>query len=137
MAGIDRFTGAILEGWGHVAQSVQVILTTMIGTRVMRRPFGSAVPALLGRSLSASLILRWKTAIIVALELWEPRVRVIAIETLGEEVNTPERLRTGRLGLRVRCAYRPRGHLGDPTEDPRDRNLDIGRAATGSYEVNP
>ena len=137
MAGIDRFSGQILDGWAHVAQSLQVIYTTSIGSRVMRRTFGAEVPALLGRSIDAGRLLRFQAAMIVAAELWEPRVRIVAIETLSNPPNSPEKIRSGALSMRALCRYRPRGHLGDPTEDAQIRTLSIGAAATGSFEVTP
>lgn len=130
MVGIDRETGKVLGGWPHVARSLTCLFTTAIGSRVMRRTFGSAVPAMLGRSIAPALILRFKTAIIVACELWEPRYKVVIIDTVEVE-NTPEKLRQGQLGLRIVGEYRPRGHLGDPTvEDTRTFAVGLGNSIT-------
>ena len=41
MIGMARTSGAILTGDAHLAQSVADILTTPIGSRVMRREYGS------------------------------------------------------------------------------------------------
>lgn len=38
---IDRETGELITGWPRCRQSIQVILTTRLRTRVMRRWFGS------------------------------------------------------------------------------------------------
>ena len=103
----------------------------------MRRTVGSEVPALLGRSIDAGRLLRFKAAMIVAAELWEPRIRIIAIEPHPNPPNTPDKIRTGALSIRALCRYRPRGHLGDPTEDAQIRVLSIAAAATGSFEVTP
>lgn len=130
MAGIDRDTGKVLGGWPHVAKSLACLFTTAIGSRVMRRAFGSAVPALLGRSMSARLILRFKTAMIVACELWEPRYKVVIVDTIEVE-NSPEAMRQGQLGLRMVGEYRPRGHLGDPTvEETRTFAVGLGNSVT-------
>jgi phage baseplate assembly protein W len=122
--GIDMRTGAVLSGWPHVAQSIEVILTTRIGDRLMRRVFGSQVPRLLGEPLTSPTIVRFFAAVIAAIELWEPRFRVRAIDVV--DGNSAERLRGGRLALRIRGEYRPRGHLGDPTPDWQERSLTIG-----------
>lgn len=110
--GIDRFNGRPLSDWPHVVQSILVILTTRIGDRVMRRTFGAAVPGLLGQNLTPSTLLRFYTAIAIAIELWEPRFRVRRFEYPGPE-NGPDDLRQGRLGIRMVGDYRPRALLGD------------------------
>lgn len=126
---MDRRTGAVLSGWPHVVQSIEVILTTRFGERVMRRVFGSQVPGLLGEPLTGPTVVRFFAAVATAIELWEPRFRVRTIELLGTEAaggNSAERVRSGRLALKIRGEYRPRGHLGDPTADWKERELIIG-----------
>ena len=122
--GMDRRTGAVLSDWPHVAQSIEVILTTRIGERMFRRVFGSQVPKLLGEPLTNPTIVRFFAAVIAAIELWEPRFRVRSIDVI--DGNSAERLRAGRLALKIRGEYRPRGHLGDPTPDWQERSLTIG-----------
>jgi len=113
--GIDRRTGQVLSGWPHVLQSLEVIFTTRIGERIMRRTFGSYVPALLGReNLVTSAVTRFFVAIIVAIELWEPRFRVVRI-LFPEAENLPETNRRGGLGLRIVGQYRPNALDGDFT----------------------
>ena len=41
MNGINATTGAALSGMDHLRQSIRDILTTRVGTRVMRRAYGS------------------------------------------------------------------------------------------------
>jgi phage baseplate assembly protein W len=126
---MDRRTGAVLAGWPHVAQSIEVILTTNIGARMFRRVFGSEVPKLLGEPLTTPTVVRFFAAVVAAIELWEPRFRVRAIEVVGADAaggNSAERVRGGRLALRIRGEYRPRGHLGDPTADWQERSLTLG-----------
>lgn len=127
MAGIDRRTLRVLDGWPHVVQSIEVILTTRIGARVMRRTFGSAVPGLLGRPLTPRTILRYATAIIVALELWEPRFRIRQV-TFPTPSNNPDSLRLGKLRIVMLGEYRPRAHLGDFTVES-SRTYDKAAAA--------
>ena len=91
---MDRRTGAVLTGWPHVAQSIEVILTTRIGERMFRRVFGSQVPKLLGEPLTNPTIVRFFAAVIAAIELWEPRFRVRSIDVI--DGNSAERLRAGR-----------------------------------------
>ena len=113
-AGIDRHTGRPLAGWAHVQQSLGVILTTGIGSRVLARLFGSGVPGLLGQSLTPSTLLKFWTAIVIAVELWEPRFRVRSITYPGA-TNSAARGRQGKLGIRMIGDYRPRALEGDLT----------------------
>ncbi|WP_404291548.1 GPW/gp25 family protein [Microvirga sp. RSM25] len=120
--GFDRRTGKPMSGWDHVLQSLEVIFTTPLGSRVMRRTFGSAVPALLGRPINRATVLRFATAIIVAVELWEPRFRIRQI-SFARTQNTPDKLRLGGLSMQIVGQYRPRGHLGDVTPEGEDRTV--------------
>ncbi|MBD3768115.1 MAG: GPW/gp25 family protein [Gammaproteobacteria bacterium] len=46
MLGINAQTGKPLSGIDHLRQSISDILTTRVGTRVMRRDYGSQLPEL-------------------------------------------------------------------------------------------
>jgi len=132
--GLNRATGRALSGWGHVLQSLQVLFITRIGSRITRRTFGSAVPGLLGKPVNTATVLRFATAIIVAVELWEPRFRVKRI-TFSRPKNSPEKLRLGGLSMTLVGEYRPRGHLGDPT--PEDRVAVIGPGPQVQFNEAP
>lgn len=116
--GIDRRTGRVLTDFDHVIQSLEVLLTTHLGSRVMRRVYGAEVPRLLGNNIVPSTPLRFATAIHVAVGLWEPR---FALKQVTFPQTTPEGIRAGRLGIALYGQYRPRGHLGDPTPEGGDR----------------
>ena len=62
-------------------QSVCDIITTPVGTRVMRRDYGSLVPALLDTPVSPATTLRLISAAAMALYRWEPRVQPVSITT--------------------------------------------------------
>lgn len=114
MAGIDRHTGKPLAGFAHVVQSINLIMTTRLGERVMRRHFGSSAFTLLGRMLTADHVVRFFAVYCLAVEIWEPRfkiVRVIPVRTSVEDI------RLGRFAFAVEGEYRPRAHLGDPTPE--------------------
>lgn len=123
--GMNRYTGARLDGWPHVAQSLGDIFTTRFGERVMRRYYGSLVPRLLGENMVPETFVRFFAAVGVALEQ-EPRVRLIQVTPLSVA-------RNGRAGVRMELEYRPRGHLGDFTPDGRKR---VALSGTGPrYDV--
>lgn len=126
MPGLDRRTGKALDGWPHVVQSIEVILTTGFGERLMLEWFGSLVPRLLGQNMTQPLLLRFVHSCVVAIELWEPRFKVRRVLFAA----TPESLRAGHIGFAMLGDYLPRGHLGDARVEGQ-RQLTIGYGADG------
>lgn len=109
MAGIDRRTGKVIGNLASAYQGVEVVLTTRLGERVMRREFGAGVAELLGRLMTPALFVAFQTLIATAIDLWEPRFAVRRISVSG----SPEQIRLGHSGFVIEADYRPRGHLGD------------------------
>lgn len=105
-SGFNRNTGQPLTDWDHVVQSIAVILTTPIGTRVMRREFGSEIPALIDRPLTDRVVLAVYVACANALRQWEPRFRLRRCQLIEIEP-------AGKITLALSGEYRPKGHLGD------------------------
>lgn len=66
-------TGLFLSDWPHVVQSIRDILTTPIGSRVMRREYGSELPLLIDRPMTQKVVLAVYAATAIALARWEPR----------------------------------------------------------------
>ncbi|MGD7246543.1 GPW/gp25 family protein, partial [Ralstonia pseudosolanacearum] len=52
MTGMNSSTGRAIADRPHLAQSIGDILTTPIGSRVMRRDYGSEVPDLIDQPLN-------------------------------------------------------------------------------------
>lgn len=104
--GVNATSGHALSDWQHVEQSIGKILTTPIGSRVMRRDFGSLLPDLVDAKMVQRNVLALYVAAAVAIDKWEPRFRLArcAITEMGA---------SGRLGLALFGLYYPRGHLGD------------------------
>lgn len=73
-------TGQVLTGIDHLWQSVSDILTTPIGSRVMRRDYGSEVPSLLDAPLTPGLLVDVFAAVAEALDKWEPRLRLSRVQ---------------------------------------------------------
>lgn len=76
MSGMNATTGHALDGMAHIRQSISDILTTRIGTRVMRRDYGSLIPELIDHPANAANLLRLQAASVMAIMRWEPRVRI-------------------------------------------------------------
>lgn len=79
MIGMDARTGQRLDGDAHLAQSIADILSTPIGSRVMRRDYGSALFELIDSPVNAIGRLRLFAATADALRRWEPRLRVTRV----------------------------------------------------------
>lgn len=77
--GMSRETGKALTDLDHIRQSVRDILTTPIGTRVMRRNYGSLLSALIDQPQNESLRLQIMSACYMAILQWEPRVKLTGI----------------------------------------------------------
>lgn len=101
MIGIDKNTGKALSGLAHLKQSIEDILTTPKGTRIMRREYGSNLPRLVDNPLNRETILDMIAESADALSQWEPRMRVTEIK--------PTELSAGRIIFRVIGEYLPDG----------------------------
>ena len=86
---MNRNTGAAISAPQHLRQSVQDILSTPIGSRVMRRDYGSLLPALLDQPGNASTVARVAAAAAAALMRWEPRLGLVRITLAASD--TPGR----------------------------------------------
>lgn len=111
MAGIDRRTGRVIDNLASAYQGLEVILTTRLSSRVMRREFGGGVIELLGRLMVPSLFMAWQQLVATSIDLWEPRFAIRQLTPTG----SVEEIRTGSAGLHIEADYRPRAHLGDFT----------------------
>ncbi len=76
MQGTSVNTFTPLDEFEHVVQSIHDILTTPVASRVLRRDYGSQIPALLDRPMNRDTALDFIIGTADALDRWEPRVRV-------------------------------------------------------------
>ncbi|MBB4266890.1 GPW/gp25 family protein [Roseospira visakhapatnamensis] len=76
MIGTSATTGRALGGMEHLGQSVADIILTPIGSRVMRRAYGSRVPDLIDAPIGQPTLVAITSAVAQALERWEPRYRL-------------------------------------------------------------
>lgn len=79
MIGLDATTGQQLAGNAHLAQSVADILTTPLGSRVMRRDYGSMLFDLVDQPLNGLVRALIHAATALALRRWEPRLRLTRV----------------------------------------------------------
>ncbi|BAF52397.1 GPW/gp25 family protein [Ralstonia pseudosolanacearum] len=114
MTGMNNATGRALADQPHVVQSVRDILSTPIGSRVMRRDYGSQVPDLIDQPLNPATRLRTMSAAVSALVRWEPRIRIASvrfwidadgkpvIDIEADRVDGPRREAAGTLSVPLR-----------------------------------
>ena len=82
---MNRSTGAALATSAHISQSIGDILTTPIGSRVMRREYGSLLPDLIDAPFNDTTRLQAYAAVAMALMRWEPRIRLSRVQlSLGD-----------------------------------------------------
>lgn len=77
--GMNQQSGTRLTELDHVRQSVRDILLTPVGSRLMRREYGSLIPDLIDEAQNPATRLRVMAATYGALCRWEPRIRLTTI----------------------------------------------------------
>lgn len=82
MSGINRHTGRKINGDASLIQSVQDILTTPKGTRLMRRKYGSDLPDIIDQPLNGETMVDAYMAVIDAIDRWEPRLNVVRVQAV-------------------------------------------------------
>lgn len=78
-SGMHAGSGRAISNIDHIRQSITDILTTPLGSRVMRRSYGSLLPELIDHPDNPANRLRLIAASAVALMTWEPRIRLSRI----------------------------------------------------------
>ena len=84
LTGMARDTGKVLSNVDHIAQSIGDILSTPLGTRLMRRDYGSLLFELSDAPLNRAGALLCVAAIAMAITRWEPRYTVNQINLAGD-----------------------------------------------------
>lgn len=89
--GLNPETGAALIDDAQLAASLRTLLATPIGSRVMRRDYGSRIPDLIDAPLNPATLLRLSAAAYIAVARWEPRLQITAIR-FEPATDTPGRV---------------------------------------------
>lgn len=80
---MNRETGSAINELDHIIQSSADILETRIGTRIMRRDYGSLIPDLVDHPFNDATRLRLYAATAMALMRWEPRLTLSRVQFSG------------------------------------------------------
>ncbi|WP_031485582.1 GPW/gp25 family protein [Maridesulfovibrio frigidus] len=102
MKGVCAVTGKHVEGLTHLRQSITDILTTPIGSRIMRRTYGSRLFKLVDRPYSSDLLVEYYSAVAEALKKWEPRYKLTSV--IVESLNS-----AGEIIINLVGKYLPEG----------------------------
>ena len=79
--GMNSQTGLSISEVEHIRQSVRDILVTPVGSRVMRREYGSLLSQMIDQPQTPALELQIKVACYMAVLKWEPRVILSSVTT--------------------------------------------------------
>lgn len=88
-------SGQTIADDAQLAASLRDLLTTPVGSRVMRRDYGSRVPDLIDAPINGATLMRLASASYIAIRKWEPRLAISGIAFL------PSAERPGRLVLQL------------------------------------
>ncbi|MDR5887562.1 GPW/gp25 family protein [Vreelandella janggokensis] len=96
-------SGRTLSGIDHLRQSLRDILTTPIGTRVMRRDYGSRLYQLVDAPMNNTTLVELYAATAEAVARWEPRFKLTRVRT--------ESASPGHILLTLEGEYLPTGEM--------------------------
>lgn len=101
MNGMDNATGKPLGGLAHLRQSIADILTTPIGSRVMRRNYGSRIFKRIDAPITGELVAEIYADVVEALFNYEPRFEVSNVSVVS--------ITDGKIVLDLEGKYIPTG----------------------------
>lgn len=101
MNGMDNLTGKSLVGLAHLRQSIADILTTPIGSRVMRRDYGSRIFQRIDAPMTGELVAEIYADVVEALFNYEPRFEVSNVSVIS--------INNGKIVLDLEGKYIPTG----------------------------
>jgi phage baseplate assembly protein W len=76
---VDRFTGELIQGWERIKQSIYVILTTRLRSRLMRLWWGSKFIDMQDKPGNQEVLMAGMMAAIAAINTYEPEFKVTRV----------------------------------------------------------
>jgi phage baseplate assembly protein W len=89
--GMNSQTGLSISEVEHIRQSVRDILVTPVGSRVMRREYGSLLSQMIDQPQTPALRLQIMAACYSAIQKWEPRVNLSTITFERSEIRADKK----------------------------------------------
>lgn len=123
MKGMSRITGYAItddesQEYAHLKQSIHDILSTLIGTRLCRRIYGSLIPHLIDQPANELTKVKLMSAAATSLIRFEPRIKISQIQ-VNQASDTPGKWDFYILGKQIVASG----------EQPFSENFLIGAAA--------
>lgn len=100
MRGVNALNGKALDGLDHLKQSIRDVLTTPIGSRVMRRTYGSRLFELTDAPLNPATLVELYSATADAIRKWEKRITVSSVRATS--------ITSGKVNLELTGTYQSR-----------------------------
>ena len=97
LVGLDRYIGQDLAGVDHLRQSIADILTTPVGSRVMRPEYGSHLPRMVDMPVNKGWMSAVQAEIARAIGRWEPRIKIRRV--------TVQSVTDGKVGMAIDGVY--------------------------------
>ena len=98
---MNKNTGQRCTGLDHLKQSIHDILSTPLGSRVMRRDYGSKLFELIDAPMNQNTLVQIYSATAEALNKWEPRFKLLKVMS--------DQIAPGKLQLTLEGEYLPVG----------------------------
>jgi uncharacterized protein len=95
MIGTSRITAKRIADEERLAQSIGDILSTPIGSRVMRREYGSNLPLLIDQPMNGETVVDVFIATAEAIDRWEPEFELRRVEIVSARAGSMELRLTG------------------------------------------
>ncbi|VBI29039.1 bacteriophage baseplate assembly protein W [Burkholderia pseudomallei] len=90
MIGMNAQTGRYVEGVDHLRQSIGVIFSTPLRTRVKRPLFGSDLPDQIDAPGNQGVLTQVYAAVATALMRWEPRLTLTRVSIDQDAITSGE-----------------------------------------------
>lgn len=95
MIGTSRTTARPIGDEARLAQSIGDILSTPVGSRVMRREYGSNLPLLIDQPMNGETVVDVIIATAEAIDRWEPEFELRRVEIADARAGHMELRLTG------------------------------------------
>ena len=83
LVGVDRRTGRAISGIDHLYQSIADLITTRIGSRVMRPEYGSHLSAMVDLGITPGLASSYQAEVSRAIQRWYPIFSVKSVRAVS------------------------------------------------------